>query len=164
MNTLRFLSILRHLAEKTTWILRKSEQIVPPPHLLRPILPEANSSGSRISQMERQPIIWPIFPENYMKMKKLWAPGGGGQFIWQEIIDFSTLYAKSCSEQWVWTGVVDGRIISLQVPVWCSTSDEYFIVSSIDGQTRCLLERIVPLITQRCASQIIAIRGFKNKI
>ena len=26
---------------------------------------------------ERQPIIWPIFPENCMKMKKFWARGGG---------------------------------------------------------------------------------------
>ena len=25
----------------------------------------------------RQPIIWPIFPENCMKMKKFWARGGG---------------------------------------------------------------------------------------
>ena len=25
----------------------------------------------------RQPIIWPIFPKNCMKMKKFWARGGG---------------------------------------------------------------------------------------
>ena len=25
----------------------------------------------------RQPIIWPIFPENCMKIKKFWAGGGG---------------------------------------------------------------------------------------
>ena len=27
----------------------------------------------------RQPIIWPIFPENCMKMKKFWARGGRGR-------------------------------------------------------------------------------------
>ena len=30
----------------------------------------ANSRGGR------QPIIWPIFPENCMKMKIFWVPGG----------------------------------------------------------------------------------------
>ena len=42
------------------------------------------SGGSRISQRRgrqaqrggRQPIIWPIFPENCMKMKKFRARGG----------------------------------------------------------------------------------------
>ena len=39
----------------------------------------ANGSGrSRISQRSRQPIIWPIFPENWMKMKKYWAREEGG--------------------------------------------------------------------------------------
>ena len=27
----------------------------------------------------RQPIIWPIFPENCMKMKKFWARGRGAR-------------------------------------------------------------------------------------
>ena len=27
----------------------------------------------------RQPIIWPIFPENCMKMKKIWPRGGGAR-------------------------------------------------------------------------------------
>ena len=27
----------------------------------------------------RQPIIWSIFPENCMKMKKFWARGGGAR-------------------------------------------------------------------------------------
>ena len=41
------------------------------------------SGGSRISQgganpgRGRQPIIWPIFPENYMEMKKFWTGGEG---------------------------------------------------------------------------------------
>ena len=42
----------------------------------------SSSGGTRISQRGcqlcrgYQAIIWQIFPENYMKMKKLWAGGG----------------------------------------------------------------------------------------
>ena len=32
--------------------------------------------GALIPEGGRQPIIWPIFPENCMKMKKFWARGG----------------------------------------------------------------------------------------
>ena len=31
--------------------------------------------GALIPEGGRQPIIWPIFPENCMKMKKFWAGG-----------------------------------------------------------------------------------------
>ena len=42
-----------------------------------PDLQEVCSGGSRISQRRgRQPIIWPIFAKNCMKMKKFWARGG----------------------------------------------------------------------------------------
>ena len=45
-----------------------------------------NRGGSRIfergrhSRRGRQPIIWPIFPKNCMKMKTVW-PGGGARFL-----------------------------------------------------------------------------------
>ena len=29
-----------------------------------------------LTQSGREPIIWPIFPENCMKMKKFWTGGG----------------------------------------------------------------------------------------
>ena len=32
--------------------------------------------GALTPKGERQPIIWSIFPENCMKMKKFWAGGG----------------------------------------------------------------------------------------
>ena len=43
------------------------------------------SGGSRISQTAaaptpgrgHQPIIWPIFPKNYVEMEKFWARGEG---------------------------------------------------------------------------------------
>ena len=44
---------------------------------------QESSDGSRISQRRErqtqggcQPIFWPIFPENCLKMKKFWARGG----------------------------------------------------------------------------------------
>ena len=48
----------------------------------------------------RQPVIWPIFPENCMRMKKFWAGGGRASLAPPLDPPLETAYGGSI---WIWS-------------------------------------------------------------